>query len=218
MERDLSKFLRVDLPVFLESSSKTMEFKFHTKVIGWRRGSFIALKTPVYRGFRVAIPQDVDISVRFFSEGSLFVFTTRVSFYISSPLFVTFVFYPETYDEIKVRRYDRIQVYIPVEAFDEGRRVEGTFLDLSLGGALFVSKEKFEQGKTLSFSFYLPSGDKVTNALGEVRSVKSSDSGFYLHGLKFVRMSADDEKRMKRFFEEVKRTGKEGVIWVSQPL
>ena len=218
MEKDLSKFLKVDLPVFLESSNKSMEFKFHTKIIGWRKGSFIALRTPVHRGFRVSIPQDVDISVRFFSEGSLFVFTTRVSFYISSPIFATFIFYPETFDEIKVRRYDRIQVYIPVEAFDEGKKVEGTFLDLSLGGALFVTKNRFDQGKTLSFSFYLPDGNKMTNVLAEVRSVRSSESGFHMHGLKFVRMSADDEKKIRKFFEEVKKAGKEGVIWVSQPL
>ncbi len=219
MGKNLSEYLNTNISIILEKREEDMSYKLYSKIIGWKKGSFIIIKTPTYRDFRVSFTKGEEILARFFSEGRLISFKSHIILLIPSPIFVTLIAYPESFDEISLRKFERVPTYIPAKIVYGENTYNGTILDLSLGGALLSSEAKWKKGDKLKISFYLPSGSMLEDVGCEVRSVREECNGFrgYLYSLKFDEIPSEYKLELKRFFDMVAKSGRKGNIWVSQP-
>ncbi len=110
----------------------------------------------------------------------------------------------ESGNRAQKRRYVRLEVFSPVAfnsiVVEPDKRVRlhpekkaGVLLNLSGGGVLISTTDRATEGEFLLMKFDIKGFDALTNVLGKVKRVESSEDGENLVGIEFLAIDQVDD-------------------------
>ncbi len=99
------------------------------------------------------------------------------------------------------RRHPRVSLHTEVWLGQDGifTRAQGTFPDLSEGGAFVETADGFPIGSVLSLRFMLPGVRDLISCAVSVRNVRNDGAGL---GVQFLDMSQDDRHLVGAFVSD----------------
>jgi len=174
------------------------DYKHFTKLIGFVEPEYVILQMPMENGWAVPVTIGQALTVRFFSEVSLFEFQARIQALQLHPRNFMVVDYPSTVQETRYRDHERVTCNLPtrIVASPLGQPVGFCITDLSGSGAALVGPQALgHKGASLSLEleFRLNATDQLERLQmpATVQSVEPVTGGpvgsstQYRHGLRF---------------------------------
>jgi len=107
------------------------------------------------------------------------------------------------------RRYIRISVvaFITMREQFSGKIHNGTISNISSGGVSVLTKEPIPIDTSLYLTFNLPTGECFKMVLSVVVRFSELSDKFY-HGIMFLDINPDDQKKIDRFIAREQKKGK----------
>jgi len=175
---------QVGMEMFIEFKVRGHSEKIKTKLVGYVSGEYLVVATPKVNGIPVNYgASNNTLVVRYLHEGSVFGFQTAALRMIGAPFYLTFLRYPESIEEVSLRRNPRISVVIPIER-DDGDKESEFLINLSENGALLKLKKPVGIDDTIYLMFALPNGKVMQDLECRVRRVEMN-SAQILAGVEF---------------------------------
>jgi c-di-GMP-binding flagellar brake protein YcgR len=180
--------------------------RYSVKLIGYQKGRSIVVTNPAQDGKSVYLKEGQAFVARIFSGRYVFAFPCSVLASAVKPYSYVHLSYPADVAGVNIRKGDRARLRA-IAAFDtdDGARGAGVIVDLSGGGAFFLSKShEVAMGRHLILKFKLPIGpvEYVLELPGHVRSVRANDDEPHLgtgYGIQFADVSAEDNLVLNTF-------------------
>lgn len=170
------------------------DYKHFTKLIGFVEPDYVILHMPMENGWAVPVRIGQALTVRLFSEVSLFEFHARIQALQLHPRNFMIVDYPNAVQETRYRDHERVTCNLPtrIAASPSGQPAGFHISDLSGRGAALVGPLALgHQGDALSLEleFRLNATDQLERlqmpaTIQTVETVAGS-SAQYRHGLRF---------------------------------
>lgn len=172
---DLAEHLVVGLVATIHPAGRTDPVhRYLTVIRGWRKDAFITLDLPIVSARFIPVKKDLHCVVRFFANGRACGFDARVLSVnpsIENPYLQ--VTWPDQFESVAVRRFERIPTHIAGTIAFEGvgdRRCE--IVDLSAGGCRVVTDADVGPVKQVRLSFALPDATWLEDVKAIVRNIK----------------------------------------------
>jgi c-di-GMP-binding flagellar brake protein YcgR len=185
--------------------------RFAVRLIGYHKGKSIVVTNPLQDGTPVYLKEGQAFIARIFSGKFVYAFPCTVLASAVKPYSYLHLSYPADVVGVNIRKGDRARLRA-IAAFetDDGRRGAGIIVDLSCGGAFFLSKSpEIALGRSLVLKFKVVIGpvEYVLEVPGYVRSVRPNDeeqnlgNGF---GIEFAGVSPEDNLVLSSFiFQQI---------------
>jgi len=185
--------------------------RYAVRLIGYHKGKSIIVTNPVQEGVPIYLKEGQAFIARIFSGKFVFAFPCTVLASGVKPYAYLHLSYPVDVLGVNIRKSDRVRLR-EIAAFetDDDRRGAGIIVDLSCGGAFFVSKSPdVALGRRLILKFKISIGsiEYVLELPGYVRSARPNDEepalgkGF---GVEFVDVSPEDNLVLSSFiFQQI---------------
>jgi c-di-GMP-binding flagellar brake protein YcgR len=182
-----SSFLTVGLSLKLSLMLDRQKVMYGSALLGWKDHAWLVCEWPVQLGHTTEIPKGIPCTVNYLHEGKLVGYKTEIRDLITSPVPLLFLAFPQTVEEMHLRKYARVASSEPALLTRTDTSVQpsasalvndfagGLVKDLSLGGcSIAVTKvpDWLRQGSTLRMEFELPGMGHVTNLTGIVKNVE----------------------------------------------
>ena len=173
--------------------------RFAVKLIGYHKGKSVIVTNPLQDGTPIYLKEGQAFVARIFSGRYVFAFPCSVLASAVKPYSYVHLSYPADVAGVNIRKDDRARMRA-IAAFDtdDGGRGAGVIVDLSGGGAFFLSKSpEIAMGRHLILKFKLMIGpiEYVLELPGLVRSVRPNEDEPHLgngYGVQFADVSAED--------------------------
>lgn len=231
----ISKYLQVGNRLDIETIGKTDENgeitrkTYRSELYDIDSEDTIKIAMPMEQTKIILLPVDAQYSLCFYTANGLYQCVARVvDRYKSNALFVLVMELETDLQKYQRREYYRLNCVLDMKSrvLDESEKgsnsekVEfldtdltfdnGTMVDISGGGARFISKVPYEIGSLIRFTFSLFVNGSMTEykLVGKVLRSKPIENrdGQYEHRIQFVNMLNDDRESIIRYiFEEERR-------------
>jgi c-di-GMP-binding flagellar brake protein YcgR len=152
---------------------------------------------------------DKQIIVRYLNDGALLSFQSQILDVITKPLPLMFLSYPKVVSSQEIRRYKRVDCFLPSSAQLSGQASNGAILNISRGGCLFVANKpshnglsQVDPGAKLGLSFTLTDQQPNGEAQAVVRS-HNIKSNMVLLGLEFEEIDPKVQMAIDSFVRKV---------------
>lgn len=185
--------------------------RYAVRLIGYHKGKSIVVTNPVQDGAPIYLKDGQAFIARIFSGKFVFAFPCTVLASAVKPYAYLHLSYPADVLGVNIRKTDRVRLR-EIAAFetDDERRGAGVIIDLSCGGAFFVSKSPdIALGHRLILKFKLSVGsvEYVLDLPGYVRAARANDEEPALgngYGVEFVDVSPEDNLVLSSFiFQQI---------------
>ena len=206
------KFLDVGLIIFLQPKGTNKNIRYKSLVVGWKADIAIIIETPILNGAFINLYRGCNCIIRYLYRGEAFGFETKILKNIDDPNFPLIqLAYPKEIYKISLRKYERVQTYIPVRMEIQNKahseKLEGHILDLSIGGCLsqFANMKnlnlKLEDKIKISFS--LPrEPNKVIILQSVIRKIHILKDNIKI-GMQFINVSNDIRVKINSLHQPV---------------
>ncbi|RJO68576.1 MAG: flagellar brake protein [Myxococcales bacterium] len=165
--------VQVGMDLFVEMKIGSNRHKIRTQLVGFRRGEYLIIGTPRVGSSLVTYADKRAMVIRYFLDGAAYGFAAEVLRTMGPPFNLTFLKFPETIEQMTLRKSPRIPVVIPINR--EGGNVEReAIVNLSASGALLQMNEAVAVDSKIEISFTLPSGISIQNMVCIVRRSEAS--------------------------------------------
>lgn len=176
-----SNWLAVGIEIFIQK--ELIRRKFCSKIIGWDLPNFIMMELPSVNGVYVDFSRSEIIVARYLFNGTAYGFKSTVIDLVKKPKPLLFVEFPETIEEVSLRKSPRYEVEILCKlAMRNGEgEVNGLMMNLSKGGCgVHISREKeFPEdlgiGEIVYISFLLPPKLEIERCTAYIKRIHRSD-------------------------------------------
>lgn len=221
---------RIDIESIKRSSSVTTERKtYKSQVFDIESEDRIKVAMPMEQGKVILLPVDEEFNLCFYTPGGLYQCLGRVADrYKTDKIFVLVMELTTDIRKYQRREYYRLNCVLnmkstminqnDVSGFSEKVHFidtdltfdNGTMVDISGGGARFISKVKYPKDSNILFTFDLFVNDKLTSykLIGKIllsQEIQGRE-GEYEHRIMFVNIMNDDrESIIKYIFEEERK-------------
>jgi Flagellar protein YcgR/PilZ domain len=180
--------------------------RFSVKLIGYHKGKSVVITNPVQDGTAIYLKEGQAFVARIFSGRYVFAFPCSVLASAVKPYPYVHLSYPADVAGVNIRKGERATLRT-IAAFDtdDGHRGAGVIVDLSGGGAFFLSKShEIAMGRhlILKFKLIINTIEYVLELPGHVRSVRPNDEEPALgtgYGIQFADVSAEDNLVLSTF-------------------
>lgn len=198
-------------PLLFELGRVEVNQHLPTTLVGYKRGAFLIVETPLLQGRPVIQEGDICLT-RYVGQGRLVGFTCFVLRHIDTPQPLTFLSFPEHVIERSLRRHERVAVAIPAvvawlpPGSDSHRQAEGMVLDLSQSGCRLCVDAEGERGQAVRLRLVLQAA-RPGEALaldGHIMRVAPRRSHFDW-GIEFDPLPAELEHALANFIELSRR-------------
>lgn len=185
--------------------------RFTVRLIGYHKGKSVVVTNPVQEGAAVYLKDGQAFIARIFSGKYVFAFPCTVLGSAIKPYPYLHFSYPADVVGVNIRKTARVRLRT-IAAFetDDKRWGSGVVVDMSCGGAFFLSKSPdISQGTGLILKFKLTIGsvEYVLELPGQICSVRASEEEPGLgmgYGVKFVDVSPEDNLVLSSFvFQQI---------------
>ncbi len=231
----ISKYVQVGNKIDIESIKKTTEESgeiirktYRSELYDIESEDIIKIAMPMEQSKIVLLPVDAEYSLCFYTPNGLYQCLARVvERYKSNNLFVLSMELETDLQKYQRREYYRLNTVLDMKskAIDENEKSSlaqvqfidtdltfdnGTMVDISGGGARFISKVKYTEGSLIRFVFSLFVNGLVTEYKLVGKVLKSSPienmEDQFENRIQFVNMLNDDrEAIIKYIFEEERK-------------
>ena len=205
--------LDVGLVIFIQPKGSPKNIRYKSSIVGWKTDNLVIIDMPILNGAYVNLADGCTCIVRYIHCGNACGFETKVLKNINDiKLPLIYLSYPNSIERISLRRYDRIQTMIPacieVQLNDNSEKLQGSILDLSVGGCLLdipgckgVSLD-IESKVNLSFPL-ANTGDRVEGVGAIIKRIQKVRDNT-MAGAQFVDLPSDIFEKIRYFCESYK--------------
>ncbi|MBR6159976.1 MAG: flagellar brake protein [Lachnospiraceae bacterium] len=232
----ISKYVQIGTRIEIESIKKTTDEygeitrkSYQSKLYDIESEDIIKIAMPMEQSKIVLLPVDAEYSLCFYTPNGLYQCLARVvERYKSNNLFVLSMELETDLQKYQRREYYRLNTVLDMKsmAIDPNAKAEGfeqveflgtdltfdngTMVDISGGGARFISRVQYTEGSLIRFVFSLFVNGQVTeyNLVGKVLKSNPMENreDSYENRIQFVNMVNDDrESIIKYIFEEERK-------------
>lgn len=129
--------------------------------LGWYPDNFLITSLPPFTGIKRVLEAEPEITLRFLQQGNIYSTQTTPFFFTFKPTGMLFLREPFTLEATSLRKAPRITCFWPATILKEKKEIKGILLDLSRGGAAFLSKDKktFSLEEEVKLTFKLPTDE-----------------------------------------------------------
>jgi hypothetical protein len=180
--------------------------RFAVRLIGYHKGKSVIVTNPLQDGTAIYLKEGQAFVARIFSGRYVFAFPCSVLASAVKPYSYLHLSYPADVAGVNIRKGERASLRA-IAAFDtdDDRRGAGIIVDLSGGGAFFLSKShEIALGRHIVLKFKLVVGviEYVLELPGHVRAVRPNEEEPTLgtgYGIQFADVSAEDNLVLSTF-------------------
>lgn len=205
--------LDVGLIIFIQPKGSPEIIRYKSSIVGWKTEHLVIIDMPILNGAYVNLSDGCTCIVRYIHCGNACGFEAKVLKNINDTrLPLIYLSYPNSIERISLRRHDRIQTVISacieVQLNDKIEKLQGSILDLSVGGCLLdIPDHKgvnldIESKINLSFSF-ANTGDRVDVVPATIKRIQKFRDNT-LAGAQFVDLPSDVFEKIRYFCESCK--------------
>lgn len=182
--------------------------RFWTEAYGMVHDKYLLLRHPMNVTFKDLLNQDQPITARYMdAQGSIYGFKSTVVATIPRPAAILVITHPFMIESVNLRRYDRVQCFLPATLFHEGQELAGYIVNLSAGGAKFV--RQVEEGKDLDLpknseafcQYSVPGVENCLYARSIIKSTTQVDTKVVI-GLKFEDLEEDSNRIITEYVQQ----------------
>ncbi len=206
----------MEIGTLLGIQIKEVETQLTTELIGMEEGEYLIIKMPplselgltaniLYRGN--------EITVKYRHKGTIFGFSSHILGFITNPVQLIFVNYPNKFEDFGLRRSNRIACNLPARVIISGNFIEGVITDISKSGCHFTAEiskiehciTSVETDREISTIFNLPDIRKelTISSIQKNITINASDVGI---GLEFIHMDIDTKAILSGFLLKMKNS------------
>jgi len=198
--------LRTNLMVQIEAIEGYMK----CQLVGVVQDRFVVVTIP-RSNLRIdnALFLEKQIIVRYLNEGALYGFQSQIVDTITRPIPLMFLSYPKVVSRQEIRRYKRVDCFLPSSAELSGKASDGAIVNISRGGCLFVADKphgngfsKVDEGAKLGVSISLSEEVAGKKAQAVVRS-HNEKSDMILLGLEFEEIDPEIQMAIDSYVRKV---------------
>lgn len=154
------KELRVNQLIEITVDEEDNDYKNLASRIEEITEQHVHISVPMLKGEILPLRVGLRVIINFVNDGHSYAFASRIAGRKTDPLPLLSLLKPEKIDEIQRRKWVRLAVSIPVHFSVNGEKngeiYQGTTLDISGGGVLFVSSTKVMAGQLLNLQIEVP--------------------------------------------------------------
>ncbi len=193
----------LDLPLgtrMLLNMAGTKE-NLSSELVGLQHFEYLILKMPLVPGIRARLLNGEMVTLRYIAGGTIFGFKSQVLNHIVKPGFLLFVEYPDSMEQVDLRRHRRVNCLLPAAVHGRHGVHKCILLDLSEGGckvSLELQREDpfretaVDDMLVLQCGFFGSEGAAQTSLSCLVKSISMDGSRVQL-GLKFADLGTDTQ-------------------------
>lgn len=202
-----ASFLTVGHALKISMTLNNRKTMFGSTLLGWKDHAWLVCEWPTQLGPGADIPKGTPCTISYLHEGKLVGYRTDIRDLVTSPLPLLFIAFPQTVEEMHLRKHHRVSSCEPVLLIrrDAGGRsalsipscdyAGGLLRDLSQGGcsvALTRTPSWLRPGSAVRMEFELPGLGHVTNLAGLIKSADPRDGAeaigveFEFDGLEYI--------------------------------
>lgn len=230
----ISKYIQIGNRIEIESIKKTVDEKGEITRKTYRSELYdivsedeIKIAMPMEQTKIVLLPVDAEYSLCFFTDNGLYQCIARVTErFKSNNLFVLKMELETDLQKYQRREYYRLNTILemkckPIDKEHESKLAQvefidtdltfdnGTMVDISGGGARFISGVKYEKGSLIRFVFSLFVNGSITEYKLVGKILKSEEmenrEGSFENRIQFVNMQTDERESIIRYIFEEER-------------
>ncbi len=213
------------------SSNEFVNVKYYSQVLDMTDDDTIIISMPVNKGKIVLLSDSYIYELSYHTKGGIFKCQAKIiDRYKSNNLFLLVMELITPFAKFQRREFYRLDCAIPIQYLclesemlvntdiytllkENKKREDGMFVDISGGGARFITNEKLTTGNfiILLFSLHSNGKDKLFHILGQVIASVNLENkrGQFENRCKFVDMIKEDREAIIKFiFEEERRKRK----------
>ena len=176
----------------------TDRIRVKSRLIGIESDQFLIISLPLAPAIMHKCKPDSEVIVRYLFNGSVMGFASVIIQVFSNPVGVCFLKFPNSVEQVNLRKDKRVRCFFPGIAEYQGIEVEGAILDLSAGGCRFFMEESLHSGGA-----EIRSSEKISLHIepfgsleGQVANVTNLPEIFSL-GIAFTKVSPEFKKRVR---------------------
>ncbi len=180
-----------------------------SKVIGVVEGKYLIIRMPPLHsmGDVSNLPSEGNtVIVRYMHKGAVYRFESRIKHFITTPVKVIFIEYPEKIENQNLRAHKRIDCYLPANVKVADNTIGVTIADISRGGCqVTVEKLKIENSfgllqvdNEIGVGFQLPGVQKTVILTGKQKYIKKEHDNVSI-GVEFNNMDNETQERLYGF-------------------
>lgn len=162
-----------------------------TELIGYSNNNFLIILSPLIPGIRQKVLENREITVRYFSEGTVYGFRSSLITYLSKPEPILFISYPTNVEIMELRKNRRINCNIPAKIYHQDQDYQGLILDISIQGCrIFIDGlkkseiNKFEQDTPIYLVLSMLAEKDNVQIKGIIKNVNNQQNSLFL-GIQF---------------------------------
>ena len=160
---------------------------------------------PAILDLEAPLSEGQTVQIKYVSGGDVFGFSASVLGAVEAPFALTFLSFPVSVERFNVRRYPRVECYIPASLKLDDLRKPGVISDISRGGCRFQIRDmdgndarRLEVGTRIGLDFPLLGLDGVREWEGIVRNISLDAEGVSL-GVEYDTLDAELSERIEDY-------------------
>ncbi len=209
--------LKVGAPLQLrirKPSGRPKALQARSELVGVEHGRYLIVKTPEMKhldDFEEFLVRGAEATIQYLHDGVVHRHPTRLMAVIAEPAELLFLDYPDSPEYFDVRTSPRVDCFLPVEAFAEGKRLEGYLADISRSGCRFTAKA-IKTGPNepplealnarIQVLLKLPGADAHVPLTGNLRNVRK-DKDRIVFGIQFDENAGGDSSGLSNYLERL---------------
>ncbi len=201
----------VNLGTRLILQLRQLSDRIPSKLVGLEHGKYLILSIPTLSPSDLSayFKQGKSMVIRYVHEGAALGFESYVMGIIIQPVRLVFISYPDTVQDMNLRKHKRGDCYLPAEILFEDKPVHGFILDISRGGCGFTAKIKKDfntdalaVGSSIFLKFPIPGVEGKLSIGCVIRNARTDHNGLFL-GLQFWEFISDQKEKLFTYLEEM---------------
>jgi hypothetical protein len=169
-------------------------------LLGMDPGKFLIIQTPAMSDIWSMLFQKNNAIVRYLSSGRVYAFRCTLLAIIKEPCRFSILSYPESVEEINLRKFERISCIIEAEIQIRENTYTGIMTDISLGGCSFdfnkpenTTFPEIQIQEEVSIAIQMKEKGRLKSICAIIRSIKKDRNNLII-GLQFVPWDEDSQE------------------------
>ncbi|MBF0459672.1 MAG: PilZ domain-containing protein [Nitrospirae bacterium] len=189
--------------------------KIGTSILDIDIGNFLALKV-ISTDRKGALLNNSAVFVTFLFNGIFYSFKSMLTGIVEKPIEFIIIDYPETIEEYTMRCHKRVECILPVKVIYDGSMLDGTIINISLGGCKLMVKERhsmdsgvevcsnFHLGTVILIQISIYHTNEYLQVHGTIKNITQEKSDRY-YGVQFIDLTDSIKQALSNYIHTIER-------------
>lgn len=201
--------LNIELGCQLFIQSRFIDERISTSLVGIVHQSGLIIKTPSVLNVDEVLPIGNEVVLRYVYLGEVFGFKSKIINSTISPFRLTFLTYPDNIEKLCLRKNRRIICNFPAILHLDEFQVKGVVVDMSILGALFISKKdcgenhgNLKMESDIKLHIPLFGEQQISGFHGRIKNIRHDINGVGV-GIQFIHIDPDVSSTIENYIHQV---------------